>query len=93
MTLIASSQRSKGLQDMRWLRLSVIAGLLLPGAAMAADMPGLVPPPVAAPPAQILAGQSIEHAFRCRLRGHKVRREAQFAQHTGRLRAADDPHL
>jgi opacity protein-like surface antigen len=54
MTLIASSQRSKGLQDMRWLRLSVIAGLLLPGAAMAADMPGLVPPPVAAPPAQIL---------------------------------------
>lgn len=32
----------------------MIAGLLLPGAAMAADMPGLVPPPVTAPIAHIL---------------------------------------
>lgn len=31
----------------------MIAGLVLPGAAMAADMPGLVPPP-AVPIAQIL---------------------------------------
>ena len=30
---------------MRWSRLIAIAGLLLPGAAMAADMPGLTPPP------------------------------------------------
>ena len=39
---------------MRWSKLSVIAGLMLPAAAMAADMPGLVPPPVATPIEQIL---------------------------------------
>lgn len=36
----------------------MIAGLLLPGAAMAADMPGLLPPPVVAPIAHILPSPS-----------------------------------